>query len=169
MAGTHGKTTTTALIAHILFQSKIPMWAFVGGVIDNYETNLIRNCRQVSKETRVYFEVQCKHFYILHFSFDQAKWLVVEADEFNRSFLDLFPAIGVITSMEYDHPETYPDFDAMKTAFCTWMGQCSTLLVQSHAAESLEIKNCQNQVDTYGVTKGTFTALNRVREVDCTL
>ena len=94
---------------------------------------------------------------------------MVEADEFNRSFLDLFPAIGVITNLEYDHPETYSDFEAMKTAFCTWMAQCSTLLVQSDAADSLEIKNCQNHVETYGLTKGSFTVLNKVRDLDCTL
>ena len=45
VAGTHGKTTTTALIAHILFESQMPVWAFVGGVMDKYETNLIKNSR----------------------------------------------------------------------------------------------------------------------------
>ena len=71
VAGTHGKTTTTAIISHLLYQANVPMWGFVGGTVDMYETNLVRNC-----------------------SFEDAQWVVVEACEFNRSFLHLFPTIG---------------------------------------------------------------------------
>ena len=87
VAGTHGKTTTTAIISHLLYQANVPMWGFVGGTVDMYETNLVRNC-----------------------SFEDAQWVVVEACEFNRSFLHLLPTIGWHYSRSIKVSNRHPDY-----------------------------------------------------------
>ena len=83
VAGTHGKTTTSTLTAHILTQTGEGCSAFLGGISRNYGTNLL-----MSKNNTV----------------------VVEADEFDRSFLQLYPEIAVITSVEADHLDIYGDY-----------------------------------------------------------
>ena len=84
VAGTHGKTTTSSMIAHILKSSGYGCSAFLGGISKNYNTNLLVNHSE-SKEN----------------------YTVVEADEYDRSFLFLKPAISVITSMDADHLDIY--------------------------------------------------------------
>ncbi|KAK6535362.1 hypothetical protein TWF694_001823 [Orbilia ellipsospora] len=90
VAGSHGKTTTTSILAHILFQSGVDVTAFVGGVIENYGTNLIGNGTKVT---------------------------VVEADEFDRSFLHLSPNMACITSMDADHLDIYGDRSSVEAAY----------------------------------------------------
>ncbi|KAF3905811.1 hypothetical protein AA313_de0205782 [Arthrobotrys entomopaga] len=90
VAGTHGKTTTTSILAHILFQSGVDVAAFVGGVVENYGTNLIGHGTKVT---------------------------VVEADEFDRSFLHLNPDMACITSMDPDHLDIYGDRMSVETAY----------------------------------------------------
>ncbi len=85
VAGTHGKTTTTSLITHILKHSDINLIAFVGGVMANYNTNFIYSVKHTNKET----------------------FVVVEADEYDKSFLKLNPYISVITSIDADHLDIY--------------------------------------------------------------
>ena len=80
VAGTHGKTTTSTLIAHILKHNKKNVTAFLGGISSNYETNLIAG---------------------------KAKEVVIEADEYDRSFLNLRPDIALLTSMDADHLDIY--------------------------------------------------------------
>lgn len=80
VAGTHGKTTTSSILGHILHQSGVDVTAFVGGIVENYNSNLIGNGKTVS---------------------------VVEADEFDRSFLRLHPDTACITSMDADHLDIY--------------------------------------------------------------
>jgi UDP-N-acetylmuramate--alanine ligase len=82
VAGTHGKTTTTSILGHLLFECNIPLTAFLGGISENYNSNLIINGTEVS---------------------------VVEADEFDRSFLTLSPDMACITSMDADHLDIYGD------------------------------------------------------------
>lgn len=82
VAGTHGKTTTSTLIAHIITESGKGCSAFLGGISKNYGTNML-----MSSEPTV----------------------VVEADEFDRSFLCLHPQISVITSIDADHLDIYGD------------------------------------------------------------
>ncbi len=82
VAGTHGKTTTSSILGHILHQSGVDVTAFVGGIVENYNSNLIGNGKTVS---------------------------VVEADEFDRSFLRLHPDTACITSMDADHLDIYGD------------------------------------------------------------
>ena len=90
VAGTHGKTTTTSMIAHLLYPEQ-PMAAFIGGIAKNLNDN-----------------------YVCSPSPDTA---VVEADEFDRSFLTLHPEVAVITSMDADHLDIYRDVEDLRDAF----------------------------------------------------
>ena len=86
VAGTHGKTTTSTLLAHIFQDSGEGCSAFLGGISKNHNTNLL-----VSENNTI----------------------VAEADEFDRSFLQLFPETAVITSMDADHLDIYSDISNM--------------------------------------------------------
>jgi UDP-N-acetylmuramate--alanine ligase len=90
VAGTHGKTTTSGILGHILFQSGVDVTAFVGGIVENYNSNLIGNGKTIT---------------------------VVEADEFDRSFLHLYPNIACVTSMDADHLDIYGDKSAIEASF----------------------------------------------------
>ncbi len=90
VAGTHGKTTTTAILAHLLKESDIKVTAFLGGISENYNSNLILEGNDV---------------------------VVVEADEFDRSFLQLYPDIVAITSMDADHLDIYEKANALEESF----------------------------------------------------
>jgi UDP-N-acetylmuramate--alanine ligase len=90
VAGTHGKTTTSGILGHILFQSGVDVTAFVGGIVENYNSNLIGNGKSIT---------------------------VVEADEFDRSFLHLYPNIACVTSMDADHLDIYGDKSAIEASF----------------------------------------------------
>jgi len=91
IAGTHGKTTISTILAHILWQSKLKCNAFLGGISSNYETN---------------------------FLFSTAKSAVVlEADEFDRSFHRLSPKMSLVSSVDPDHLDVYEDADRMTEAF----------------------------------------------------
>jgi len=90
VAGTHGKTTVTSMIAHILRDSEYGCNAFLGGIAANYNTNFWSHERNV---------------------------VVVEADEYDRSFLKLFPDIAVITSMDPDHLDIYGTANEVENAF----------------------------------------------------
>ncbi len=90
-AGTHGKTTTSTMVAHLLHESAIGCQAFLGGISRNYNTNLLLS--------------------------DSSEFLVAEADEFDRSFLHLSPHIAIITSIDADHLDIYKTPEAIKEAF----------------------------------------------------
>ncbi len=90
VAGTHGKTTTSSILGHILYESGADVTAFVGGIVENYNSNLIGNGKTVT---------------------------VVEADEFDRSFLHLHPNIACITSMDADHLDIYGTSEAIEESF----------------------------------------------------
>lgn len=102
VAGTHGKTTTSTLAAHIFQDSGEGCSAFLGGISKNYDTNLL-----VSRNETI----------------------VAEADEFDRSFLQLFPEIAVITSMDADHLDIYSDISNMHDAFKAFASQVSGTLI----------------------------------------
>ena len=91
VAGTHGKTSISALTAHLLKQGGVNVTAFIGGVCKNYNTNLI-----ISEPT---------------------EFLVIEADEYDRSLLQIEPNIAVISSMDKDHLDVYENHDDIKTTF----------------------------------------------------
>jgi UDP-N-acetylmuramate--alanine ligase len=90
VAGTHGKTTTSSILGHILYESGVDVTAFIGGIVENYNSNLIGSGKTVT---------------------------VVEADEFDRSFLHLHPNIACITSMDADHLDIYGTSDAIAESF----------------------------------------------------
>ena len=90
VAGTHGKTTTSSILGHILYESGADVTAFIGGIVENYNSNLIGSGKTVT---------------------------VVEADEFDRSFLHLHPNIACVTSMDADHLDIYGDDEAIKASF----------------------------------------------------
>ncbi|MEO8234731.1 MAG: UDP-N-acetylmuramate--L-alanine ligase [Flavobacterium sp.] len=90
VAGTHGKTTTSSILGHILYESGADVTAFIGGIVENYNSNLIGSGKTVT---------------------------VVEADEFDRSFLHLHPNIACVTSMDADHLDVYGDDASIKASF----------------------------------------------------
>ncbi len=90
VAGTHGKTTTSSILGHVLHESGADVTAFVGGIVENYSSNLIGNGKTVT---------------------------VVEADEFDRSFLHLHPDIACVTSMDADHLDIYGTSEAIEASF----------------------------------------------------
>lgn len=90
VAGTHGKTTTTSILGHLLNECNAPVTAFLGGISENYNSNLIINGTEVT---------------------------VVEADEFDRSFLTLSPDLACITSMDADHLDIYGDATELTKTF----------------------------------------------------
>ncbi len=91
IAGTHGKTSITAMVAQILHTAGLPMVAFVGGIAKNFDTNFIIS--------------------------DHPQYMVVEADEYDRSLLTLHPDIGVITSMDADHLDIYSGLEDLQRTF----------------------------------------------------
>ena len=96
VSGTHGKTTTSTLTAHILKESGKGCSAFLGGISKNYDTNLLMS---------------------------HTDTVVVEADEFDRSFLQLHPEIAVITAMDADHLDIYGDLNHVHEAFKAFASQ----------------------------------------------
>jgi UDP-N-acetylmuramate--alanine ligase len=90
VAGTHGKTTTSSILGHLLNECDVAVTAFLGGICENYNSNLIINGTEVS---------------------------VVEADEFDRSFLTLSPNLACITSMDADHLDIYGDASELEKSF----------------------------------------------------
>ena len=102
VAGTHGKTTTSTILAHLLYQSEIGTNAFLGGVSNNYQTNLL-----------------------LH----NSSYVVVEADEYDRSFHHLKPYMSVITSVDPDHLDIYGTPEAYREAFSHYTSLITGALV----------------------------------------
>lgn len=90
VAGTHGKTTTSSILGHILYESGVDVTAFLGGIVENYNSNLIGSGKTVT---------------------------VVEADEFDRSFLHLHPNVSCVTSMDADHLDIYGDAASIEESF----------------------------------------------------
>ena len=90
VSGTHGKTTTTSILGHLMKVANVNMTAFLGGITENYNSNLIVNGTEVS---------------------------VVEADEFDRSFLTLYPDMACVTSMDADHLDIYNAKSALEDSF----------------------------------------------------
>lgn len=139
VAGTHGKTTTSSLIAHILKTAGKDMVAFLGGITANYESNLVMNGK-VSPSTI----------------------MVAEADEFDRSFLRLFPQTAVVTSADADHLDIYGDHLQMLSAYKDFMNQINKgghlIIHESIASLADEIKDIKKK--SYGTNRGQFFASN---------
>ena len=97
VAGTHGKTSTSSMIAHILSRTDMGCSAFLGGVAKNFNSNVLVN--------------------------NKSEYVVVEADEFDRSFLQLYPYCAVITATDADHLDVYGNVENMVDAFRQFAAQ----------------------------------------------
>ncbi len=140
VAGTHGKTTTSSMVAHILYVAGKNMVGFLGGITANYGTNLVMQ-GDVTKETLV----------------------VVEADEFDRSFLRLFPNIAIVTSADADHLDIYGDHDSVVKSFRDFIAQIhkgGTLIVHESIDELLakDVQHVTKKI--YSMSRGQFFAGN---------
>ena len=102
VAGTHGKTTTSTILGHILKEANANATSFLGGISENYNSNLILGGNEIS---------------------------VVEADEFDRSFLKLSPNIACITSMDADHLDIYGDHSELEKSFKEFAAKVSDTLI----------------------------------------
>ncbi len=111
IAGTHGKTTTTAILTHLFYKCEENFQSFVGGILNGYDTNFIST---------------------------GTKYSIVEADEYDRSFLQLKPNIGIITSIEEDHLDIYGDFKSLKESFHLFANKVSDKIFYSDEIEGLE-------------------------------
>lgn len=173
VAGTHGKTTTSSLIAHILKTANLDPSAFLGGITQNYNTNLLLS-KKLNKKTN---------------EFNTGKKLkinslvVVEADEYDRSFLSLHPEIAIITSVDADHLDIYGDKKYMEESYSLFASQVNSKLIVNKSivkniisakkaitysinektadyfAQNIKIKNASYHYDVV-TPKGIFKNLN---------
>ncbi len=136
IAGTHGKTTTTTILTHILRTGGIDCTAFLGGISGNLNSNFVQG---------------------------KSDWVVVEADEFDRSFLQLSPDIAVITSMDADHLDIYGSHETMHEGFTAFVEQVKPGGI-AYLKEGLKInsipKGITVKTEAYGVEAGTHRAKN---------
>ena len=138
VAGTHGKTTTSSILGHILYESGADVTAFIGGIVENYNSNLIGEGKTVT---------------------------VVEADEFDRSFLHLHPNIACVTSMDADHLDIYGDATAIEDSFREFADKVenkNNLFVPRGLpldGIQIEIIDKQSQIPPLGI-RGLFKAFN---------
>ncbi|HPG55333.1 MAG TPA: UDP-N-acetylmuramate--L-alanine ligase [Candidatus Enterocola sp.] len=128
VAGSHGKTTTSTMIAHILYQSKIGTNAFLGGISKNYDTNLL-----VTPNNNL---------------------VVVEADEYDRSFLSLTPYMAVVTATDADHLDIYGSKEEMLKGFAefTSLIQPEGVLIIKKGIELVPAVQDGVKVYTYSAT-----------------
>lgn len=141
VAGTHGKTTISTMIAHLLKQSHLDCSAFLGGISKNYGSNLILG---------------------------ESRFTVMEADEFDRSFHHLSPLISVVTSLDPDHLDIYGDHGTMVQAyneFCTKTRKEGYLLVNSRIEEKIK-RPANVNFFTYGLTPGSGYMASDIRRED---
>jgi len=129
VAGTHGKTTTSAMIAWILVQAGLDPTFIVGGVLANLGTNARAG--------------QGPHF-------------VIEADEYDRAFLGLWPQVAVITAIEHDHPDCYPTFAEMRDAFARFAVQARASGVLIVGGEDREARGLGETWHRIGGQAATF-------------
>lgn len=141
VAGTHGKTTTSSMVAHLLKFGGKNIAAFLGGITQNYHSNLI-----------------------LHDASEEEATVVVEADEFDRSFLHLHPNIAVLTSVDPDHLDIYGDDKLMLEGFNEFIdlvAPSGKVFIHSKAFEKLAKKDYKvSSVNAYGINSGTIQATN---------
>lgn len=135
-AGTHGKTTTSSMLAHILKQSHLDTNAFLGGILKNYDSNLMLS--------------------------PDSEFIVVEADEYDRSFHWLHPYMALITSVDPDHLDIYGTEEEYLRSFehFTSLIQEGGALVLKHNAKLSPQLQKDVRLYTYSIDKGDFHATN---------
>ena len=133
IAGTHGKTTTTALVTHILMTANTKVSAFIGGIARNIDSNVVIGS-------------------------DKDDYVVMEADEFDHSFLQLSPYVSIVTSIDADHLDIYGDYQHVTDSFNEFVNKTADDgLVIYHA--DLPIKTNKKHV-TYGLNNADIVATN---------
>jgi UDP-N-acetylmuramate--alanine ligase len=143
IAGTHGKTTTTTLTTHILKTAGINCFAFLGGISQNYKTNLL-----------------------LGDTNDKDAYVVVEADEYDRSFLTLHPYITVITSVDADHLDIYGDLNTMHQTYTQFASQVQKegfLIVKKNVDNDLRLNDKRL---VYSLNLDTEYSANSIEIID---
>jgi len=138
VAGTHGKTTTSSMVAHILKVAGKDMVGFLGGITTNYSSNLV-----------MHGEVNAKTI------------VVVEADEFDRSFLRLFPQVAIVTSADADHLDIYGDHGTLIESFKDFIKQINkdgSLIIHESIDELLTADADHVKKSTYSMSRGQFFA-----------
>jgi UDP-N-acetylmuramate--alanine ligase len=142
VAGTHGKTTTSAILAHILQNAGKQTTAFLGGISKNYNTNLLLA--------------------------EKGDILIVEADEYDRSFLQLHPDIAIITSVDVDHLDIYKNKEDLHVAFRQFVSQIKqkgVLLVEESIAIDFAVPVSGAKLSYSASTKADYYAENiKVKE-----
>jgi UDP-N-acetylmuramate--alanine ligase len=136
VAGTHGKTTVSSLIAHLLYQSSIGCLAILGGIPKNYNTNYLNS--------------------------GKPKYFVTEADEFDRSFLRLKPTVEVVTSADADHLDIYGTEEELKHSFEEFIGNLNGkgFLVIKEGLELNTSGIAKGREFKYSLTGGDYFAEN---------
>lgn len=138
IAGTHGKTTTTALVTHILMIANKKLSAFIGGIARNIDSNVV-------------------------IGDEKDEYVVMEADEFDHSFLRLSPFVSIVTSIDADHLDIYGDYQHLVESFNEFVDKTSNDgLVIYHA--NLPIKTAKKHI-TYGLENADVVAEN-IKVVD---
>lgn len=125
ISGSHGKTTTTSMIAHILYNSSIGCSAFLGGISKNFHSNFVAD--------------------------KNSDWVVVEADEFDRSFLRLKPEIAAITAIDADHLDIYGTKEELKKAFIDF-ANLSTSALLTKAEVDIDTEAIKENLQKYTYT-----------------
>ncbi len=142
VAGTHGKTSTSTMLAHILNGSSLGCLAFLGGISKNYNTNYLNTL--------------------------PARWMVTEADEFDRSFLQLTLRLAAITAIDADHLDIYQNYDNLLAAFQAFAGKIHPdgALIIRRGLRHLVQRHCAARIFTYHVEDSTadFFATHIKRE-----
>jgi UDP-N-acetylmuramate--alanine ligase len=143
VSGTHGKTTVSTMLAHILTQSVQGCSAFLGGISKNYDSNLLTG---------------------------KSRLTVMEADEFDRSFHRLSPEMAIVTSMDADHLDIYGDHNTMIAAyneFFTKIRKGGKLVMNERIKASVIVPEWVTG-STYGFSEGSdYRAINIIQEGDC--
>ncbi|MCG8578406.1 MAG: UDP-N-acetylmuramate--L-alanine ligase [Bacteroidales bacterium] len=136
VAGTHGKTTISSMTAHLYKQSEVGCNAFLGGIVNNYKTNFLHNA--------------------------DSSYVVLEADEFDRSFLHLSPHFALLSAMDADHLDIYGDKESINEAFLEFVDKIEPGGVLLHKA-GLDIDDVGDEIEvfTYSIEeKADFSAFN---------
>jgi UDP-N-acetylmuramate--alanine ligase len=143
IAGTHGKTTTTSMVGMILSEANMEPTVIVGGVVKNYSSNNLLGSGQ---------------------------YIVVEADEFDRSFLSLTPIIAGITNIEADHLDCYEDLDSVKRAFVEYANKVPFFgavicCLDDHGVQSI-LPLINKKIITYGMSKQASVRADNIEMKD---
>lgn len=136
VGGTHGKTTISTMIGHLIYSSSVGCNAFLGGISQNYKSNLLTNT--------------------------ESPKVVIEADEYDRSFLQLFPHTAVISSIDADHLDIYGDHNQLLDAFQEFSSQImedGTLIFKNSLDFTPRVSD-NVKVYTYNIHEGDFHVEN---------